>query len=167
MRNAVLLALLSGCTSQPAQQTQDLSTPDLSDHLCMVTTTGDETGAEPCEQNSCRESTSDQIQVYDILGHTTFNLFVVGQIMPGRTYHAADLASFSASAVYLTGNERRYDWDTTTVPTITITDVTPSNSLCPGNLTAHGSTHVQLVQTDPQSDGGNSNPKHITVDFEF
>jgi hypothetical protein len=165
MRGVLVLLLLAGCSSESA------APPDLAAGPVACMFSGDAPDAR-CYQRFCRQPTSDNLQLYDVLPIGPIAEFALDgqQFTLGRSYTATDLTTFRASFRTFSGPTYAAGSSVAgSTLTLTITDAVqnPGETCGPsGDGTAHGSAHIGLIEV-LDADAGARTPGHATVDAVF
>ena len=166
MRGAVLLLLLSGCSSETPIAMLDLSAPN----PCTFVYSGDESGTQRCEISLfCPFDGSYLLHLIEPTGRSELDFSVAGLFVVGKHYGTDDL---SYSAQFTTGfdpSQPHYGGGngvSGSTATLTLTDAVPMTAPCPYDGIAHGTAHVDLIESAPP-DGGVTAPGRLTLDASF
>ena len=167
VRGALLLLLLTGCSSNADSTAPDLAVPV----GCTLVFDGEASHSLPCNQRLCRSAPSDNLQLWGIVnGSFQLSFSIDGGFTPGRAYATGDLTTFLAetgigfaTTSYAAGSQ---------VPgstvTLTFTSLEPNDNLgcASGNVTAHGTTQIGLIE-QLDADAGTRPPGHLTAVATF
>jgi hypothetical protein len=174
VRNLLLALFLAGCSSSPIPAgPPDLAAPvpDLSPPRCTLVFTGDHSSMLVCSHRFCRSVAVDDLQLWSGLNGGFLGDFAVdGGFTVGRTYAAGDLSRFNAQAARfdLVTNYAAGSQVAGSTVSLTFADIEPNNAVgcASGNVTAHGTVHVGMVE-QLDDDAGVRSPGHVTLDATF